>query len=83
MVRLEEERKKILLGLVVQAVWTRSIAVLSELHWVFVQIKQLKERKNKQDRVDSNFAQTTKMMKCYTKLMAALRSHPSQRIQRE
>ena len=83
MVRLEEERKKVLLGLVVQAVWTRSIAVLSELHRVFVQVKQLKERKHRQDRVDNNFAQTTNMMKCYTKLMAALRSHPAQRIQRE
>jgi len=83
MVRLEEERKKILLGLVVQSVWTRSILMVSGLQQVFLQIKHLKERKNKQDRVDINFAQTTKMMKCYSKLMTALRSHPSQRIQRE
>jgi hypothetical protein len=82
-VRLEEERKKVLLGLVIQSVWTRNVLVLSELHRVFVEIKRLKEQKRKQARVDNNYAQTTKMMKCYTKLMGALRSHPSQRIQRE
>lgn len=83
MLRLEEERKKILLGLIVQAVWTKSVVVLSTLNRMFVEVKQLKENKNKQDRVDTHFAQTTKMMKCYTRLMTALRSHPSQRIQRE